>query len=217
MRWVVVAGLALLAGACADGPSRRGPPLGDEDGDGPPRPRAQLFISPSGQPFRAPPGQPYPSAAWFVVADRDRDGRLTRDEFRADAEAWYTTLDANGDGALDMPEATRWEEELVPEVSRSGGAGYGVRGRNELNTRTQGAGPYSLIAEPHPVRGADADFDYRVTPREWRAAADRRFAILDPDGDGAVLATDLKPTLAQARPERQRQGPSRMMRRRPIR
>ena len=218
MRWVVVAGLALLVGACSSGPSRRGPlpGFGDDEGDGPPRPRAQLFISPSGQPFRAPPGQPYPSAAWFAVADADHDGRLTRDEFRADAEAWFKTLDANGDGGLGMPEATRWEEELVPEVSRSGGAGYGVRGRNELNTRTQGAGPYSLIAEPHPVRGADADLDYQVTSREWRAAADRRFAVLDPDGDGAVLAADLKPTLAQAGRDAPRQAPPPIMRRRPI-
>lgn len=229
MRPLLAAGLALLVGACMAGPSRQGPPpgFGEEEGDGPPSPRAQLFISPSGQPFRAPAGGPYPSAAWFAAADRDRDGRLTRDEFRADAEAWFKVIDADGDGQLGMPEATRWEEELVPEASRVatgsfGGSrrgfaridpGSGVAGRNELNTRLQGASAYSLINEPHPVRGADADFDFRVTRAEWRTAADRRFALLDPDGDGAMLATELRQTLVQGRPARPRTPPPRTMRR----
>ncbi|MBL8556666.1 MAG: hypothetical protein JNL41_20500 [Phenylobacterium sp.] len=216
-RSIGIAGLALLVTACMGGPSgRRGPPpgFGDEDeGDGPPRPRVQLFVSPSGQPFRAPPGQPYPSAAWFAAADADHDGRLTRAEFRADADAWFRALDADGDGMIGMPEVTRWEEELVPEIARMamgggmgmGGGGRGMgrggmggaRGRNELNTRAQGAAAFSLINEPHPIRGADSDVDYKVTRAEWRAAADRRFAILDPDGDGVVLAADLKRTPAQ--------------------
>lgn len=193
----VLCSAALLAGCAADG---RGPPRGFDDEEGGP-PRAQLFVSPSGQPFRSAPGQPYPSAAWFAAADADRDGRLTRAEFRADADAWFKALDADGDGQLSMPEATRWEEDLVPEVSRvgPGGAGRGMAvGRNELNTRIQGAAAYSLISEPHPVRGADIDLDYRVTRTEWRVAADRRFGLLDPDGDGAVLAADMRATPAQA-------------------
>jgi hypothetical protein len=103
-----------------------------------------------------------------------------------------------------MPEATRWEEELVPEVSREGagmmGAMAGRRssaGRNELNTRMQGAAAYSLINEPHPIRGADADFSFSVSRAEWRAASDRRFALLDVDGDGAILLADLRPTPVQ--------------------
>jgi Ca2+-binding EF-hand superfamily protein len=205
-RSIGIAGLALLAAACSGGPGRRGPPPGFGDEDGPPRPRAQLFISPSGQPFRAPPDQPYPSAAWFAAADADHDGKLTRAEFRADADAWFKVLDADGDGVIGMPEVTRWEEELVPEIARMamGGGGMGMRGgvggprgRNELNTRSQGAAAFSLINEPHPIRGADTDVDYKVTRAEWRAAADRRFAILDPDGDGVVLAADLKRTPVQ--------------------
>jgi len=203
--WVGVVGLALLATACAGGP-RGGPPpgFGDDEPDGPPRPRVQLFISPAGQPFRAPPGQPYPVAAWFAAADADHDGRLTRAEFRADADAWFKALDTDGDGLVSMPEVTRWEEELVPEITRGpmgGGGGGGRRsalGRNELDSRREGAAAYSLINEPHPIRGADADFSMTVSRREWTAAADRRFALLDPDGDGAVLATDLRPTPAQA-------------------
>lgn len=214
--WVAIVGLALLAAGCMGGPPdgphgrggfRGGPPPGleEEGGDGPPRPRAQLFVSPSGQPFRAAPGQPYPSAAWFAQADTDHDGRLTRAEFRADADGWFKVLDKDGDGQLSMPEATLWEEELVPEILRGGmmmggpgmRRGGGAVGRNQLDTRRDGAGPYSLINEPHPIRGADADFSMSVSRTEWTAAANRRFAILDPDGDGVVLAADLRPTPAQ--------------------
>lgn len=221
-RAIGMVGLALLAASCMGGPSRRaGPPpgFGGDDEDGPPRPRVQLFISPSGQPFRAPGDQPYPSAAWFAAADRDHDGRLTREEFRADADGWFNVLDVDADGSVDLPEVTRWEEELVPELTRTalggGGFGRGARGRNELNTRSQGAAAFSLINEPHPIRGADADFDFKVTRAEWRAAADRRFALLDPDGDGMILAGDLKQTPAQVvRDEsksmfRERVGPGR--------
>jgi len=205
--WIALVGVALMAAGCASG-GRGGPPPGfgdEETGDGPPRPRAQLFVSPAGQPFRAPPGQPYPVAAWFAQADANHDGRLTREEFRSDADAWFKTLDADADGQIGMPEATRWEEELVPEITRSG---LGMRGvsdrrssraaRNTLDTRMQGAAAYSLINEPHPIRGADADLSFGVSPAEWRAASDRRFALLDVDGDGALLLADLRPTPAQA-------------------
>ena len=212
---IAVMALALLVSACASGGGgpgggprgeRGGGPRSfgqdEEESDGPRRPRAQLFISPSGQPFRAPIGAPYPVAAWFAQADRDHDGRLTRDEFRADADAWFKTLDANGDGQISMPEVTRWEDELVPEITQPTFGGYGggrpgPLSRNVLDTRAQGAATYSLINEPHPIRGADTDFSMTVSKTEWRAAADRRFALLDVDGDGTILLTDLKPTPAQ--------------------
>ncbi|WP_293902931.1 EF-hand domain-containing protein [Phenylobacterium sp.] len=209
--WIV--GLALLCVACAGGPDerrgRRGGFGSDDEEGGPPRQRTQLFISPSGQPFRAPPGQPYPVAAWFAQADSNHDGKLTRDEFRADADAFFKVLDVDGDGQISMPEVTRWEEVLVPEIAREamggggagglGGGGRSPAGRNEINTRAQGAAAYSLINEPHPIRGADTDFSMSVSRAEWRAAADRRFALLDQDGDGVVLLSDLRPTPAQGR------------------
>jgi len=199
---IVVVALALVCASCAGGPA----PGFDEDEpeDGPAVPRAQLFISPAGKPFRAAPGQPYPVADWFAEADRDRDGVLTRDELRVDAQAWFVVLDANMDGQIDMPEVTRWEEDLVPEITRTAGGGGGgprdrraVLGRNELNTARQGAGPYSVINEPHPIRGADTDFSYTVSAAEFRAAADRRFGVLDVDGDSKVALADLRRTLVQ--------------------
>lgn len=203
--WIGLVGGALVAAGCASGPPG-GPPSGfgdDEPGDGPPGPRTQLFISPAGEPFRAPGDQPYPVAKWFAQADADRDGRLTRDEFRADADSWFKALDVDGDGQVSMPEVTRWEEQLVPEITRSGlgmrgASGRRGGGRNTVDTRMQGAAAYSLINEPHPIRGADSDFSFGVSRAEWRTASTRRFALLDVDGDGVILLADLKPTPAQA-------------------
>jgi hypothetical protein len=106
---------------------------------------------------------------------------------------------------------THWEEVLVPEIARDAmglGGGFGggpggrggrggAPGRNELDTRRQGAAVYGLINEPHPIRGADADFSLGVSRAEWLAAADRRFALLDADHDGAITLAELKPTPAQ--------------------
>lgn len=65
----------------------------------------------------------------------------------------------------------------------------------------QGATPYSLLAEPQPVMGADGDFDRRITRDEAIRAAKSRFALLDTDRDGQLRLADLPPTPAQARSE----------------
>jgi hypothetical protein len=83
-----------------------------DDSDYPPN----VFISPCGKPFRAPIAQPYPVAEWFKTADKNGDGKLDRDEFVADAEAFFTELDVNGDGRLDGSEIRRYEHEVAPEV-----------------------------------------------------------------------------------------------------
>lgn len=200
--WIVA--LTLLCAACASGGAAP-PDIDDDRDDGPPGPVEQLFISPAGKPFRAAQGVPYPVSTWFAEADQNGDGRLTREELRADAMAWFKVLDVNGDGQIDMPESTRWEDTLVPEITRSGagrvltqrGRRFQPLGRNELDTQSQGAAPYSLINEPHPIRGADADLSFSVSAAEFQAAADRRFGVLDVDGDGVVRLVDLKPTAAQ--------------------
>lgn len=221
--WIVVLTGLLAAATAQAGQSSQIDELYQREAPPPPRPRDQLFLSPAGQPFRAPPGQAYPMVAWFAQADADDDGRITRDEFRADADAWFKRLDADADGQVGMIEARRWEEELVPEIARDAlgggmmaaggprGRGRKPPGRNEADHRRQGAAVYSLVNEPHPVRGADGDFSMSVSLREWRAATDRRFTVLDPDGDGAVLVLDLKPTPAQAAatdPSRERRPPT---------
>jgi len=75
-----------------------------------------LFISPHGKPFRAPPDAPYPVAAWFRDADKDGDGKLSHDEFLADAAAFFKVLDRRGRGQLSPFDVQYYERVICPEV-----------------------------------------------------------------------------------------------------
>jgi len=75
-----------------------------------------MFISPCGEPFRAQPGAPYPVVDWFNQADANHDGKLDKDEFRADADRFFKQLDINGDGALSRSEILIYERKWVPEI-----------------------------------------------------------------------------------------------------
>ncbi len=186
-------------------------------------PPMQLFISPSGEPFRAPPGEPYPVAQWFSRADANHDGVLTQDEFVADSMAFFDHLDTDRDKVVDGFENADYERDVAPEITgimarrapRDGGpppmalppsrveqmmgppSFLHPRGTPTPVLR-QGAAQYSLINEPHPVRGADGDLDQRVSRAEAEAAARKRFGLLDRDGDGRIVLSDLPPTPAQA-------------------
>ena len=245
--WLLSAGLALAqaqappqapapadadAGAAIHELSARGGPVPDEGG---PRERrgggfgGQLFISPSGEPFRAPPSDPYPVAAWFNRANKAHDGKLTRAEFVADADAFFAKLDANHDGVIDGFENQDYEQKIAPEIlphlgrlnavdagygpdapgigreagtprRRGGGGGGGGGGGSRRHSSGQdyeGAAPYSLIDEPQPVMGADADFDQRITLAEFRKAANERFDLLDKKHQGYLTLTDLPKTPIQ--------------------
>ena len=108
------------AGPGSDGPGpgggRPGGGRAEGDGHGPGRRLPNVFISPAGEPFRAPVSAPYAVADWFSHADADHDGRLTRDEFRTDALAFFEKLDANHDGVIDGAEVARYEQDVAPEI-----------------------------------------------------------------------------------------------------
>jgi hypothetical protein len=187
-------GLALLLAACAT-PDE---PTHHDRGDGQPAhrppPAPTLFISPAGQPFHAGPGEPYPVAKWFALANKAGDGKLTRAEFRADAEAFFHILDENHDGIVDGFEVNDYEQNVVPEIMGAYSGASGVRGRRgsgpapngrsggpsaDANAVLQGAAVYGLLNEPEPVTATDLNLDGRITLAEFLKAADRRFDKLD--------------------------------------
>lgn len=211
---------------------------GPPEPPGPPAPPPrQLFISPAGEPFRAEPGEPYPVAAWFARADTDSDGVLTLTEFTADSLAFFDTLDTDKDRVVDGFETSDYEARIAPEIRgiaapREPLLGNNVRivppsraerafgqpsmlggftPRRPGPPPRQGAGQFGLLDEPHPVRGADADLDYKISRAEAGAAARMRFGLLDGDGDSRLTLTDLPRTPAEAR----RDGPPDEGRRKP--
>jgi Ca2+-binding EF-hand superfamily protein len=199
-----------------------GPPPGETGDRGAQRPRLQLFISPAGEPFRAPAEAPYPVAAWFAGADANHDGALSRDEFADDATRFFAVLDVDHDGVIDGFEVSTYETKIAPEIllgstfegggGRGGplgggrGAPSGGRGKpgsggrgGAMGGMMEGAAPYSLLAEPQPVMGADADFNRRITKDEAMKAAKARFTLLDTDKDGVLRLADLPRTPSQGR------------------
>jgi len=232
LRSAAVLLLAAQLAACASEPPEPPPRLGPLEGpDGAHPPGAGLFISPSGQPFRSKPGEPYPSAAWFANADTNHDGRLSREEFVADADAFFKVLDTDRDGIIDGFEISDYERKIAPEIlpriaglrfgegmdqrllndrggrgGRGGGPGGGGGGARRAvagDRAPQGAALYSMLSDPQPVSAADADLSGKITLDEWRATARARFATLDKTNLGYLtLATLPKPPAQVAAEQR---------------
>jgi hypothetical protein len=204
-------------------------PRGARAGGGEAGGQFNLFISPAGKPYRGKPGEPYPSAVWFAEADKDHDGRLSREEFRADTEAFFRELDTDHNGVVDGFEIQAYEQsvpEILPRIGRlAAGEGQDLnlgvpedrrQGRSRLGggaprgggrgaPQQEGAGLFTFIDQPEPVTAADTDFDGKISLKEADAAGDRRFDILDKDKDGYLTMAELPKTPVQAFAERRAQ------------
>lgn len=172
------------------GPLQAAPPL---SGDG-------LFISPFGEPFRSATGL----ADWFSAADADRNGILTVKEFTADGLRFHAQLDADRDGRIDGFENTTYENQVAPEIlpqsaafrpDRNGASAPAPRARG-----LDGASSFGLLDEPQPVRGADRNFDGRVTADEQSLAAGRRFALLETKPGAGLTLPELEARLKARQP-----------------
>jgi hypothetical protein len=174
--------------------------------------RPTLFLSPAGEPFHADAGKPYPVSDWFAQADTDHDGKLTRDEFRADFSRFFKLLDQNHDGVIDGLELQRYEQQVAPEVlPRLAQVQGGFPGeRSEAGEKRlaepphkrggpdyDGAPAYSLLNVSEPVASADDNFDGKITLEAFLRAADRRFDQLDKAKNGHLTLDTLPQTPEQ--------------------
>lgn len=171
----------------------------------------QVFISPMGEPFRAPDGAPYPSAAWFAQADANHDGAISRAEMRADAQRFFKVLDYDKNGTVGDLEVQRYEYILAPEIVRAttDTSSFSLNRSDDdsafkhtgFAAVRQGAANFSFLNEPEPVRAVDIDFNRKITPDEFNAAADRRYNRLVVEGADGLKLADLP------RPPNQRPAP----------
>jgi Ca2+-binding EF-hand superfamily protein len=104
--------------------------------------------------------------------DADKDGRVTRDEFLAEVRRRFAEMDLNNDGRIT-------DDDLPPQM----------RGRNVLSG-SSGPGRGGMMLGW--LREADANKDGVITLEEGIAAAERRFAAMDRNKDGAVDKADLE-------------------------
>ncbi len=185
-----------LAGCMSDdgagGPGGGGPAPGGLDGDGPgrrhggcPTSSSALPASPSGLRSEAP----YAVADWFTRADANHDGRISREEFRADALAFFGKLDTNHDGIIDGAELGHYEQDVAPEILPKIESLHADEGmdpsltfgdQNNTDNRRQGDSPHrhGSSRAPTPPRGIGvqgaAIYSLINTP-EPVAAADAQF------------------------------------------
>lgn len=194
MSGIVLMSLALAMGRAGDQSATSpapSPPVASQVEDG--THGTRLFISPMGEPFRADRD---PQDIWFDRADANHDGALNRAEFDKDSDRWFAVLDRKHDGEIDPEDIEYYESVLAPEIRvdfyEGVTAGGGDNGGSRPVTRLKiGAAHYSYFDYPEPVMVADANFNRGVDPREFRRAADKRFDLLDTNGDGKIERGEL--------------------------
>ena len=115
------------------------------------------FISPMGEPFRARSASDDTLADWFNQADRNHDNVLTLDEFIADAERFFATLDTNHDGQIDPDELAKYEYDIAPDVQVM------------VKTRRQPGAPAPSV---RPADSVGSDNDWEEGSRKSRRNRD---------------------------------------------
>ena len=71
------------------------------------------------------------STALFNAADSNKDGTLTRAEFKATLDGWFTTWDASGSGSLTQDQVTAGLTSALQPAFGAGGGGRGAQGQNQ--------------------------------------------------------------------------------------
>jgi hypothetical protein len=159
-----------------------------------------LFISPSGQPFRSKAGEPYPVVAWFNKTDTNHDGKIDREEFRAEATAFFNMLNVRKNGVIDDEIIDLYEKRIVPEIINANIQAAGApttsdspaySSPSDYKTKRQGAAQYGLLNNAEPLRSADRSFRGLIQLKDMLAQADQNFDELDYDHKGYLTLEDL--------------------------
>jgi Ca2+-binding EF-hand superfamily protein len=177
--------------------------------------KSNVYLSLMGEPFRRNAAGEDPFEQWFKLADTDGDGTISRLEFRADAQAFFTELDTNDDKVIDVDEMAAYEQ-LAPSRTRAAGGAApeisSARPTPKSSTPTQkgevavvatgdapsatrihpGGGPVDYADLPQPVAMADLNLDRRVTLDEFMKTASKRFANYDVDKDQRLSRKELR-------------------------
>ncbi len=112
------------------------------------------------------------------VFDANRDGKVTKDEYVAGVRKMFAEVDLNNDGRI--------TDDDLPPMMRGRNVLSGA-GRSGMEHRGHGMGGMRLLML---LRDADTNKDGVVTLDEAMAAAEKRFATLDRNKDGAIDAAD---------------------------
>src|SRR5574341_1001838 len=102
--------------------------------------------------------------------DRNKDGRVTRNEWRASSDRSFDNPDWNGDGILSDDEVREWRDEDDDWNDQGRGWAWGRRSR---------------------FGGMDRDGDGRISQREWRGY-EEDFESIDGNEDGFLTIEEVR-------------------------
>src|SRR5229473_1176839 len=156
-------------------------------------------------PFRGGPGGPggpggfgpgnFLGERMLSAADKNSDGKLSREEFAGLADAWFDKLDPGKTGKLDQEQFTERFRDLLPPPP---GFGTPDGGR--------GGGPGRFIA-PGLFSATDANKDGTLTREEFRSSFAKWFTEWDGDKTGSLNEEKLREGLNAVLPRPQFGGP----------
>lgn len=138
--------------------------------------------------------QTAPVGARPAKADADGDGRITRAEFIARAEASFARMDANKDGVLTPDERRPVRPAKAPRAPGAVGGPF-IPVQDAAPPPPPGG---AMQARPQGMRGPgggmarmDTDGDGRLSRAEFDAGARTRFERMDTNRDGIVDTTEM--------------------------
>lgn len=139
---------------------------------------------------------PAPAPARHMKADANGDGKITRAEFLARAEASFARRDTNKDGVLTQDErrAGKAGKAHKRKGATGGMGGPFIPAQDASTPQADGAMQGRRGGTRGPGAGMarmDADKDGRVTRAEFDAASRTRFERMDTNRDGTVDATEM--------------------------
>lgn len=128
------------------------------------------------------------SAARLLQFDADKDGRITRAEITQGIAAQFNTADTDSDGKLDAAEILRYNDQRKAERR----ARYEAWRAKAAAKGIDPGRPPSDRDAIDTLRIADWNLDGVITPDEFGGKVRALAMRADRDGDGAIVADELK-------------------------
>jgi collagen type III alpha len=146
------------------------------------------------------PGAPGDGPGRFVEgmiqrADKDGDGKLSKDEVPELLRSRFDDMDGNKDGYLDKEELAKSGERLRERMREQGGAPPGFGGRPGAGAPGRPGGDANLGANRERVatmlREHDKDADGRISAKEFGEDRAEQFKQIDANADGFLTPDEV--------------------------
>ncbi len=139
-------------------------------------------------------------------ADQNDDGQLTKLEFSALAETWFTKLDPDKTGKVSQEQFIARIEELLPPPQGFGPPGGAPQGTQRPGGGRGGFGP-AMFLGPALFGATDTNKDGLLTRAELKDTFAQWFSDWDTGKRGALSEDDLRTGLATVLPQPSFAGP----------